>query len=723
MRRKSDLPELLAPAGDFEALLAAVSAGADAVYLGGRAFGARAYAKNFDLDEIERAVEYCHLHGVKLYVTVNTLIFDREMRELSDYAARLWEIGVDALIITDLGAIREIKRRVPKMELHASTQMSVHSADGAKMAAELGCSRVVLARELSYDNIKAATEGSPIETEVFLHGALCVCHSGQCLFSSLVGGRSGNRGECAQPCRLPFGDGYPLSLSDLSLASHIEELIATGTASLKIEGRMKSPEYVYTVTSIYRRLLDERRSANSAELATLKAAFSRGGFTDGYFTGKTFSKMTGIRSDADKSDTKSLGEMSFKPKTVAITASAKIKRGEPAELTFTLVDRSVTVTGDTPSDAISSPLTEESVKERLAKLGGTPLSLSAEDIDLDLDERLNLAPSAINALRREATERLLSQKREPGGIEYAPCTEKIAARKLSTALFLQGKMLTKVYKNAESCFDVIFVPLMEYHNLGEWANGVYLPPIVTDSERERVRAALTAAVKCGAKYALVGNIGHLPLLSGLDITPIGDFRLNITNRQARVAYAELGIRESLLSAELTLPMARDVGGGAIVYGRIPLMLTERCFMKENFGCENCSECALTDRRGAKFPMMREFEHRNLILNSHLTYMGDKGTDLASAGILHRHAIFSAESPGELDAAISAISHGMHLSGATAVRRMGKRDAETAKPAAQKPESTAKKPEKAAKRPHKPLPVLKNDRKSGKSAPKHKSKRK
>ena len=226
MRRKSKLPELLAPAGDFEALLAAVSAGADAVYLGGRAFGARAYAKNFDLDEIERAVEYCHLYGVKLYVTVNTLVFDKEMRELSDYAAKLWEVGVDALIITDLGAIREIKRRVPNMELHASTQMSVHSADGARMAAALGCSRVVLARELSYENIRAATEGSPIETEVFLHGALCVCHSGQCLFSSLVGGRSGNRGECAQPCKRPFGDGYPLSLSDLSLASHIEELIA-----------------------------------------------------------------------------------------------------------------------------------------------------------------------------------------------------------------------------------------------------------------------------------------------------------------------------------------------------------------------------------------------------------------------------------------------------------------------------------------------------------------
>ena len=322
MRRKSELPELLAPAGDFECLLAAVSGGADAVYVGGKAFGARAYAKNFELDELRRAVIYCHLHSVKLYVTVNTLVFDREMRELSDYAAALWEIGVDALIVSDLGAIREIRRRLPDLELHASTQMSVHSSDGAKIAAELGCSRVVLARELSYENIVAATEASPIETEVFLHGALCVCHSGQCLFSSLVGGRSGNRGECAQPCRLPYGEGYPLSLSDLSLAEHIEKLIDAGVASLKIEGRMKSPEYVYTVTSIYRRLLDERRSATAKEMDRLKAAFSRGGFTDGYFTSHTFSKMTGVRSEEDKNDTKELGERVFTPRCVKITAAA-----------------------------------------------------------------------------------------------------------------------------------------------------------------------------------------------------------------------------------------------------------------------------------------------------------------------------------------------------------------------------------------------------------------
>ncbi|MBO5945442.1 MAG: U32 family peptidase, partial [Clostridia bacterium] len=212
-------------------------------------------------------MRYCHLHGVRIYVTVNTLVNDLELEALSDYAAYLYKIGIDAVICADLGAIREIRRRVPDLEIHASTQMSVHNVSGAKAAYELGCTRVVPARELSLENIKTMVENTPTEIEIFLHGALCVCHSGQCLFSSLVGGRSGNRGECAQPCRLPYNGGkYPLSLKDLSLAEHIPAIIESGVSSLKIEGRMKSPEYVYAVTKIYRTLLDEGRAATLGEM-------------------------------------------------------------------------------------------------------------------------------------------------------------------------------------------------------------------------------------------------------------------------------------------------------------------------------------------------------------------------------------------------------------------------------------------------------------------------
>ena len=222
MFRKDPLPELLAPAGDMECLYAAVAGGADAVYVGGKRFGARAFAKNFDIDELASAVRYCHIHGVKLYVTLNTLIEDKELPDAVSYAAELYRIGVDALIVADLGVISAIRRLVPNLEIHASTQMSVHNSLGANAAAQMGITRVVPARELSLENIRSIVENSPCEIEVFLHGALCVCHSGQCLFSSLVGGRSGNRGECAQPCRLPFNNGkYILSLNDLSLANHI----------------------------------------------------------------------------------------------------------------------------------------------------------------------------------------------------------------------------------------------------------------------------------------------------------------------------------------------------------------------------------------------------------------------------------------------------------------------------------------------------------------------
>ena len=601
------------------------------------------------------------------------------MKDLSDYAAKLWEIGVDALIVTDLGAIREIRRRVPDFELHASTQMSVHSSDGAKIAAKLGCSRVVLARELSYENICEATEKAPIETEVFLHGALCVCHSGQCLFSSLVGGRSGNRGECAQPCRLPYGDGYPLSLSDLSLAEHIEKLIDSGVASLKIEGRMKSPDYVYTVTAIYRRLLDERRSANEEELRILKAAFSRGGFTDGYFSSRLFSKMTGIRTENDKSDTKSLGERGFSPIARAIKARAKILRNKPAELTFTLGERSVTVYGDIPSEAISAPLEAGSVKERLAKLGGTYLELDPDDIELALDSGINLAPSAINALRREAADALVSAKRPPAHADFSPTKSIEKEQKLNTALFLKVDLLTKVYKYASERFDVIFAPLSNFETVADKANGVYIPPVVTDAERPRVMAELEKAVELGAKYALIGNIGHIPLIEATSLMPIGDFRLNITNSLSKQTYSELGIKSGQVSPELTLPMARDVGGGVIVYGRIPLMLTERCFIKENFGCNSCSSAALTDRTGTKFPILREFEHRNLILNSAATYMGDKADDLDAAKLFHRHAIFSIESEEEAISVIEAIKRRMPLASAINVRRMGKREGEKINP--------------------------------------------
>ena len=678
MKRKDRLPELLAPAGDFECLIAAVAAGADAIYVGGRSYSARAYAKNFDMDELVKAVEYCHLHGVKLYVTLNTLLYDRELEGAVSFARELYRIGVDALIVADLGLVRLLQTVLPELELHASTQMSVHNVDGADAAYKLGCKRVVLARELSGKDIADVTARCAPEIEVFLHGALCVCYSGQCLFSSLVGGRSGNRGECAQPCRLPYNGGkYPLSLSDMSLAKHIPALIESGVASLKIEGRMKSPTYVYTVTSIYRRLLDEKRASTSAEDAELMKAFSRGGFTDAYFRAHPEEKMTGVRSESDKADSRALEMESFLPSRVPVKASVEIRLGEPSKMILETLDgkRCVSVTGDAAVEARTSALTASDVAARVAKMGNTFLELPASRVDVALDEGVNLSPSAINALRRAAVAALSASGRDAAEIPL-PMSEnptRGGGKKRKTAIFYRISTYNKLGRSADS-FDIVFLPLWRLVD-GECRRtpgGIAMPPVITESDMPEVRRMLAVARDQGVKYALVGNIGHLALVREFGLDPIGDFRFNVMNSYARDAVRELGVDDPMLSPELTAREAAQIGGSGIVYGRIPLMLTERCFMRDLYGCRSCSEVGLSDRRGAEFPAVREFEHRNLIFNSALTYIADKRSDLDAFSA--EHYIFTTESPDEVEAVVSAYKAGKPAPNGMTIRRIGRREA-------------------------------------------------
>lgn len=653
MRRNSDLPELLAPAGSTEALYAAVAAGADAVYLGGKSFGARAFAKNFDTDAMRDAVRYAHLHDVRVYVTVNVLIFDRESDDAVAYCRELYRMGVDAVIVTDVGLIRRLGREVPGLELHASTQMSLHNTAGVRFAAALGMTRAVVARELPLADIRRIVKDSPLEIEVFLHGALCVCHSGQCLFSSLVGGRSGNRGECAQPCRLPYNGGkFPLSLRDLCLAGHMRDLCDAGVASLKIEGRMKSPDYVYRVTKMYRTLLDEGRNADDAELAELSRIFSRSGTTDGYFVGHPERPMTGVRRAEDKDATRALGSETFAPVRVSVRAEATFRLGTPSEMTVFGAKGSVTVQGEIPTKAQNSPLNAEDLTTRLCKMGNTFLNLSQSDLKITVEEGINLPPSAVNALRRAAAEAYENSTRplppwQEAEAAHAPFLKVRAFAEPAdtsgvfvSALFFSVAPLRGL-ADALSRFDAVFVPLFSYTKACG-ANGVYLPPVVFDHEWESVRAAILAAAESGARYALVGNLGAFELLADTGLIPVGDFRLNITNRESADFYRSLGISRFLLSPELSLPMMRDIGGGAIVSGRIPLMLTERCFVRENGGCARCGNFAFTDRVGKKFPVLREFSHRNLIVNAVPTYMGDKKAELAAAQIRHTHFLFTTE---------------------------------------------------------------------------------
>lgn len=293
------LPELLSPAGSPEALDAALLAGADAVYFGTGMFNARMNARNFEGQSLIDAINKAHAVGVRVHITMNTVITDRQMKQALGIVERLYKLGADALIVADLGLAVQIRRFFPDLELHASTQCSAHSLDGVRFLSDIGFSRVVLARELSKENIEYIAKNSPVPVEIFIHGAMCVSASGQCLMSSFIGGRSGNRGECAQPCRMKYNGSYPLSLKDMCLASHITEIIGSGAASLKIEGRMKPPEYVYNVTSTYRRLLDLGQNASPRDISRLEAVFSRSGFSDGYFTGRLMN-MNGVRSESDK---------------------------------------------------------------------------------------------------------------------------------------------------------------------------------------------------------------------------------------------------------------------------------------------------------------------------------------------------------------------------------------------------------------------------------------
>ena len=434
--------ELLAPAGAMEAVAAAVQNGTDAVYLGYGDFNARRNAKNFSEEEFAAAVSYCHLRGAKVYLTLNTLLTDRELPKAAEVAAQASAIGADAVLIQDLGVLRMLRQVAPDLPVHASTQMTLHNLDGEKMAADLGLTRAVLSRELSRDQIEYICQRAPIEIEVFAHGALCMCYSGQCFLSSVIGGRSGNRGLCAQPCRLKYGwmdkaDAYPLSLKDLSLAGHLRELRRMGVACVKLEGRMKRPEYVAVVTGIYARAIKEDREPTEEELEQLRAAFSRQGFTQGYYLDQQGPDMFGVREEtrepkelfAAARNTYQSGEA----QRVPVTFYAMLRPGEPARVGVEDPDgRVATVEGPVPEAARTRPLTAEAVTTQLSRTGGTPYRCG--QVRALVEENLSLPLAALNALRREALEKLSVQRQEPprrragGGPSSPACAMRTGGR-------------------------------------------------------------------------------------------------------------------------------------------------------------------------------------------------------------------------------------------------------------------------------------------------------
>lgn len=648
--------ELLSPAGDFECLRAAVCGGADAVYFGASSFNARARAANFSDEEIKRAIDYLHTYGKKAYITLNTALKERELSDALSLASKLYSFGVDALICADIGLISQIKKQIPELEVHISTQAGVRSTAGADLFSNMGASRVVLAREMSMEEIRDVTRDAKAEIEVFIHGALCVSVSGRCLFSSLVGGRSGNRGECAQPCRLPYDNGnYLLSLKDLCLAKHISELCSIGVASFKIEGRMKSPEYVYSVSKIYRELIDAARDATDKEVEELAKIFSRGGFTDGYYTGRIGHSMNGIRGELTEPK-RQLTQRLEEPKR-EVSIKAKIKRGEPFSLEMSTKDGTTAkACGDAPIEAQNRPMQKEDYLRPLAALGNTPFFATSADIEAD--EGLMLPVSVLKNARRSVVDELLKTSiitRESAPTAYSPIRKRNSKR-IRSAKFFSAKAVTK---KAREFFDVVFVPINEFDP--SVANGAYLPEVTREGSVDTLITSLSSLKEKGCEHILASDIGQLALVRDLDFSIHTDIGFNVYNREeASLLENEFSARV-LASPELNLPAQRDLGCGITVYGRIPLMTLEKCIGRELIGCDRCKSgdgrFSFKDRKGVTFTGMRACTHGSVIFNSLPTYIGDREESRSLSDI---HFIFTLEEKSEVDSIINAYEKGLPL---------------------------------------------------------------
>lgn len=660
--------ELLSPAGSFDALIAAVQAGADAVYMGFGAFNARRSAKNFTDEEFASAVSYCHLRGVRVFLTLNTLLTDRELVQAADALKKASAMGVDAILVQDWGLLALAREMVPDVPLHASTQMSLFTLGGANEAAALGMERVVLARELSRHEVREICAGCPAEIEVFVHGALCMCYSGQCEMSAVVGERSGNRGACAQPCRLPYGvngpcrNGHPLSLKDANLSAYLAEMDEMGVACLKLEGRMKRPEYVAVVTGIYRRLIDEKRRPTAEESRQLELAFSRSGFTDGYWQGRKGPQMFGTRPE-NAPEPKELFakareryENGQENRKIPVNLRLLVRRNEPVRLSGACtVHRGVAIatgTGAVPEEARNRAVTEEELRQRLSKTGGTVFT--ADRVEIELDEGLMVPASAVNSLRRELLDELAARRMDlptrrelpapplpdaPEGAESMAFTCSVRKAEQVTAALLAERPAA------------VYVPVEELDRLDpalDW-NGAelcaVLPRVFRTADEALLRQTLERHPE--AASAAVGNLGHLPIVRGLDRTLRGDFGLNIFNSRALRFWQEQGLASATVSFELRWQQIRDlkkyIPCEAIVYGRLPLMVTENCVTRCSVGCTHGAGSVLTDRTGAQFPVTCGYGCRCEIQNSRTLFLADK-PEMRQCGLAYGRLRFTTEAP-------------------------------------------------------------------------------
>ena len=637
--------EILAPVGSEEMLHAAVFSGADAVYLGFSGFNARTGAGNFDADSLKEAVRFCHARGVKVHVALNTTVYGGELASLCDAIRAVAASGADAVICQDLAVATIIGKIAPQLPRHGSTQMSVHTLQGALELKELGFTRVVLARELSLPEVEQITRHCGIETECFVHGALCMCVSGQCYMSAFLGGRSGNRGSCAGPCRLPFEanalpEGKPgrlhhLSLKDNSVIDKLDQLQAIGVASAKIEGRLRTPEYVAAAVSAC--LAGREGRAYDRDL--LKNAFSRSGFTSGYLDGKIDGTMFGVRSEADAELTKktlpALREL-YRRERSRVPVRMKLEIEEGGEkLTVTDADGNKAFAyGDfEPQPARADPT--ESLKRSLAKTGGTPFA--AENIEVEMDEGPWFVPgSTVNELRREALDALL-KKREvlrpwpAQDVELEPLPQRtLPPHRTLRARF---ERWDQVPEQALSGVEYLILPIAQADRVPrEWRGKTLLelPRVMFGKLEEDTARRVAATQDAGFAGYEVSNIAHLRLCRGLPMS--GGFGLNVTNQVAAQFYADNGLgsvlilpetKDSDISTIAPTHAGKPVPTGVLVYGHMPLMVTRACPLQNIHDCAHCDKTGvLTDRKAKKFPVRCGMGVRT-IYNPVPIYMGDK----------------------------------------------------------------------------------------------------
>ncbi|MBO5930353.1 MAG: U32 family peptidase, partial [Clostridia bacterium] len=618
----------------------------------------------FTDEELVAAVDFCHLHQTKLYVTLNILIKETELDDALAFATFLIQAGVDGIIIQDLGLLCAVRQMSPEVKINASTQMTIGTSNGVNLLERLGANRVVLARELSKNEVAAIRSNSKLELEMFVHGAMCMGWSGQCLMSSLIGGRSGNRGLCAQPCRLPYAllaDGKPvtdkkplLCMKDLCLADNIDE-IKPYVDSFKIEGRMKSAEYTGIVTQTYKQAL--AGSLQKTQMQTMLSFFSRGGSSVGYLNGRSFRDMMDYAPSEKVTATKAqLSEIrqtaTEKRRTLALSLTAK--EGEPLLLFGTSGEFSATATGETCQTAKNAPFDETRAKQQLGKLGDTPFAL--EDISVQVTGQPFVSVSALNGLRRQVCEHLTKQicesyRRKIQDISVIKSTSK----RDTVAPKLCVQVRTKEQFDAAEAMG-IHAKYLSYDlflQVGTKDDICVLPPVSKEGEVLKLN---------GAKRLMVQNLGQLS--QPADMLLCGGERLNVTNSLTVNVLSDMGLKRITLSPELTLREMKQIIEKTtlpievIAYGRLPLMVMENCVTKSAYRCTKGAEnLALSDRMGEQFPLVCD-GCRNVLYNSVPLYMADKAEDLLSLNATVLRLMFTTENYEECRSIIAAYKAGL-----------------------------------------------------------------